>query len=106
MKWLTLPAHFFNPYPTVVAKRQLAMDTNLREDQVANWFVNTRKRFLTPIMGEIRQVFGSDRMKDVERKMDLYVLLQELATVEPKQPFTSWITAFLSDTSYGWFDGQ
>ena len=106
MRWLTHPAHFFNPYPTVVAKRQLALDTNLREDQVANWFVNTRKRFLTPIMSDIRQVLGSDRMKGVETKLDLYLLLKELAAAQPKKPCTSWITAFLMDDSYGWFDRQ
>ncbi|KAK8830605.1 hypothetical protein WA577_004335, partial [Blastocystis sp. JDR] len=104
MRWLTHPAHFFNPYPTVVAKRQLALDTNLREDQVANWFVNTRKRFLTPIMSDIRQVLGSERMKGVETKLDLYLLLKELAAAQPKKPCTSWITAFLADDSYGWFD--
>ena len=106
MRWLTQPAHFFNPYPSVVAKRQLALDTNLREDQVANWFVNTRKRFLTPITNEIRQVFGNDRIKGVETKMDLHLLLQELTAVEPKQLLTSWITAFLTDDSYGWLDEQ
>lgn len=106
MRWLTHPAHFFNPYPTVVAKRQLALDTNLREDQVANWFVNTRKRFLTPIMSDIRQVLGSERMKGVETKLDLYLLLKELAAAQPKKPCTSWITSFLADDSYGWFDAQ
>ena len=37
MNWLTNPVHFFNTYPCATTKRALATETNLREDQIANW---------------------------------------------------------------------
>ena len=37
--------HQDNPYPSEEEKRALAMQLNLKEEQVSNWFVNVRKRF-------------------------------------------------------------
>ena len=37
--------HQDKPYPSEEEKRALAMQLNLKEEQVSNWFVNVRKRF-------------------------------------------------------------
>jgi len=38
------------PYPSEEQKRLLAVDANIKEDQVSNWFVNVRKRYWRPGM--------------------------------------------------------
>ena len=105
MRWLTQPSHFFNPYPCAATKHALATETNLREDQIANWFVNTRKRFLTPIIADVQRAYGGNRSDSVVTKRDLYTLLADLVRDKTKQcSCPSWISSFLSDSSYSWFD--
>ena len=36
--------HRYNPYPTKADKKLLAREANMRPDQVAMWFANTRRR--------------------------------------------------------------
>lgn len=107
LKWLAVPSHFFNPYPCAATKRGLAQETNLREDQIANWFVNTRKRFLTPIIAEIQKKYGNSRIDSIKSKMDLYNLLKDISREGNDANFSvQWITSFLGDANCCWFDDK
>lgn len=39
-----------HPYPTEDEKRAIAAQTNLTLLQVNNWFINARRRILTPML--------------------------------------------------------
>lgn len=41
--------HVDHPYPTEEEKRQLCDATGLSMNQISNWFINARRRILTPI---------------------------------------------------------
>ncbi|RUP49688.1 hypothetical protein BC936DRAFT_141801 [Jimgerdemannia flammicorona] len=47
-EWLT--RHKRHPYPTEAEKQALASKTGLTMDQIAQWFVNARRRILLPMM--------------------------------------------------------
>lgn len=104
LKWLTSPSHFFNPYPCATTKQTLAKETNLREEQIANWFVNTRKRFLTPIMSDLHQKYGSKKIEVILTKPQLYAVLKDLLSDKVSRSYTPWLTAFLSDPCFCWLD--
>ena len=42
--------HVKHPYPTEDEKRAIAAQTNLTLLQVNNWFINARRRILTPML--------------------------------------------------------
>ncbi|KAL1922624.1 uncharacterized protein VTP21DRAFT_10163 [Calcarisporiella thermophila] len=47
-QWLT--EHLRRPYPTEEEKLQLACKTKLSLNQISNWFINARRRYLRPMM--------------------------------------------------------
>jgi hypothetical protein len=44
--------HKKHPYPTEEEKAQLAAETNLNLNQISNWFINSRRRILQPMLEE------------------------------------------------------
>ncbi len=45
--WLL--SHVDHPYPTDEEKRELCKATDLSMNQISNWFINARRRILTPV---------------------------------------------------------
>ncbi|KAL1915667.1 uncharacterized protein VTP21DRAFT_6426 [Calcarisporiella thermophila] len=46
--WLN--GHLQHPYPTETEKHELARQTKLTLNQISNWFINARRRYLRPLM--------------------------------------------------------
>ena len=67
-------------------------------------FVNTRKRFLTPIITEIQRRYGNERLDMIKTKRDLYNLLRELSRDGNGTNYSlQWVTSFLAETNC-WMD--
>jgi len=47
--------NFDDPYPSDQRKSELAMQTNLKYDQVSNWFINARMRMWKPMVKKIKK---------------------------------------------------
>ena len=70
-------------------------------------FVNTRKRFLTPIITEIQRTYGTRKFDAIQTKRDLYELLREMMKDPGGHAYNvQWIASFLSDSNCGWFDNE
>ena len=75
--------------------------------RVRSRFVNTRKRFLTPIIAEIQRVYGAKKFDMIQTKRDLYDLLKELMKDPTNRSYNlQWIASFLADTNCCWFDND
>ena len=69
--------------------------------------MNTRKRFLTPIIAEIQRIYGAKKFDLIQTKRDLYDLLKELMKDSTNRSYNvHWIASFLADTNCCWFDND
>lgn len=70
-------------------------------------FVNTRKRFLAPIISEIQHHYGRRSLDSIKTKQDLYKLLNELRKVTSSEICNmQWMNAFLDDENGYWTDEE
>ena len=66
--------------------------------------MNTRKRFLTPIIAEIQRIYGAKKFDLIQTKRDL---LKELMKDSTNRSYNvQWIASFLADTNCCWFDND
>ncbi|XP_070501087.1 homeobox protein PKNOX2-like isoform X2 [Chironomus tepperi] len=56
--------HLVHPYPTEDEKRAIAAQTNLTLLQVNNWFINARRRILTPMLEHASDSSSTNRSAD------------------------------------------
>ena len=68
-------------------------------------FVNTRKRFLSPIISYIQQMYSPQQLDTIKTKRDLYNLLVKISReCNPQTCNIQWITSFLTDENCCWDD--
>jgi len=52
-----------HPYPSEEEKREFSRQTGLTAPQVANWFINARRRILQPALSKRRQALASSNAR-------------------------------------------
>ncbi|KAG5677221.1 hypothetical protein PVAND_006997 [Polypedilum vanderplanki] len=62
--------HLVHPYPTEDEKRAIAAQTNLTLLQVNNWFINARRRILTPMLEHATDSPSSNKKSPEQQQND------------------------------------
>ena len=77
----------------------------MNSSRLMSRFVNTRKRFLSPILSYIQQLYTSQQLDVIKTKRDLYNLLVKISREGNAQICNiRWINSFLTDENCCWDD--
>ena len=72
-------ANFDHPYPSKKVKRALSDETGLSKAQISNWFMNVRKRILTPTKESCRGKSRQQLFNMMRISMDEDIVLDNKA---------------------------
>ncbi|KAF6204158.1 hypothetical protein GE061_002498 [Apolygus lucorum] len=94
--WLS--QHIHHPYPTDKEKIEISAETGLTTKQVANWFINARRRIIKPMLDSPDGIpVSSPSLADVNAPVGL--TLQEIGFIPRKKPILKTKTKKKVDTT-------